>query len=265
METVGQRLRQVRESKGLTIKDIETETSIRALYIKAIEEDDYAVVPGEVYLKGFIRSYASHLGLDAQSLIEMYRAATASVTDVQENEFKTEDQTFSPVQKGDSFSEVQRQEKTESEKSGFVRWIMIGGVVVAAALVAFFWLKSDSSKPEPLQKPSTAVSQSKPAEKTTAEKSSDKVQSKAPETKNNVSIAAKFIGNCWTMVMVDGKVVFEGIPKTGESMSWVGQKDVVIKAGNAAAVEISKNGQPLGKLGNAGEVVEKIFSVNASN
>ncbi len=264
METVGQKLRQVREAKGLTIKDIENETSIRALYIKAIEDDDYTVVPGEVYLKGFIRSYASYLGLDAQVLIEMYRAATAAETVLPESESKKDEQAFSAVQQRDSSPEVQQQERAASGNSPFIRWLMVGGVVVAAALVGFFWLQDDGSKQEPLQKPQTAASRTNTPNKV-PEKTPEKTPAKPAEAKSGVSISAKFIGNCWTMVLVDGKVVFEGTPKTGESMSWTGQKDVVIKAGNAAAVEISKNGQQLGKLGNQGEVVEKIFSVNASN
>ena len=55
---LGETLRREREKQGLTIKDIENETSILSLYIEAIEKEDYASLPGAVYTKGFIRNYA---------------------------------------------------------------------------------------------------------------------------------------------------------------------------------------------------------------
>ena len=58
---VGDILRSEREKQGLTIKDIENETSIRALYIDAIEKGNQKALPSEVYVKGFIRNYAEFL------------------------------------------------------------------------------------------------------------------------------------------------------------------------------------------------------------
>ncbi|MBO6246234.1 MAG: helix-turn-helix domain-containing protein, partial [Anaerovibrio sp.] len=52
---LGDILRREREKQGLTIKDIENETSIRSLYIEAIEKGDYDHLPSDVYTKGFIR------------------------------------------------------------------------------------------------------------------------------------------------------------------------------------------------------------------
>ena len=57
----------------MTVKDIEAATHIRALYISAIEDGHYHVLPGEVYLKGFIRNYANLLGLDSVALLTLYK------------------------------------------------------------------------------------------------------------------------------------------------------------------------------------------------
>ena len=69
---VGDILRSEREKQGLTIKDIENETSIRALYIDAIEKGNQKALPSEVYVKGFIRNYAEFLRLDADLLARQY-------------------------------------------------------------------------------------------------------------------------------------------------------------------------------------------------
>ena len=65
---IGDNLRTEREKQNLTIRDIEKGTSIRALYIESIEKGDYAQLPGEVYVKGFIRNYANFLKLDARKI-----------------------------------------------------------------------------------------------------------------------------------------------------------------------------------------------------
>ena len=267
METVGQKLRQVREANGLSIKDIERETSIRALYIKAIEDGDYAVVPGEVYLKGFIRSYASHLGLDPQEMIALYLGGKGPAEVLPEEtvlpkEFeepvKEQKKAEKPVY------EPQPEVRNEGGSGSFGKWLLAGAFVIVLALGGFFFLRSGSDKTDAVQKTQTPVAaQTKTPEK--QQNPSAQPQQQPAAAKNSISITAKFSGKCWTSVSVDGKVVFEGTPNSGESMSWVGQKDVAIKAGNAAAIEIVKNGQPVGKLGNAGEVVEKIFSVNSTN
>ena len=68
----GDALRQEREKQNLTIKDIEKGTSIRALYIESIEKGEFDKLPGEAYTKGFIRSYANFLKLDANALVKQY-------------------------------------------------------------------------------------------------------------------------------------------------------------------------------------------------
>ena len=67
---LGDILRKERERQNLTVKDVERDTSIRGLYISAIENGEYDLLPGEVYLKGFIRSYAEYLKLDGAALLQ---------------------------------------------------------------------------------------------------------------------------------------------------------------------------------------------------
>ena len=67
---IGDTLRAERERQNLSIKDIEKGTSIRALYIEAIEKGDYKTLPGAVYTKGFIRNYANFLKIDADAAVK---------------------------------------------------------------------------------------------------------------------------------------------------------------------------------------------------
>jgi hypothetical protein len=72
--TIGQRLREARLRRELDIADAETYTKIRAKYLRALENDEFGMLPDRTLVKTFLRTYSDYLGLDAQLLIEEYRA-----------------------------------------------------------------------------------------------------------------------------------------------------------------------------------------------
>lgn len=69
MKELGQVLRMKRESMGLSLSEVEVKTKIRKRYLEALEQGDWSVLPGDVYARGFIRSYAEILGLDGMGLL----------------------------------------------------------------------------------------------------------------------------------------------------------------------------------------------------
>jgi cytoskeletal protein RodZ len=73
MQAIGERLREARMRQGLDITDVEAATKIRGKYLRALEDDEFAMLPGGTYVKSFLRTYAEHLGLDAHLLVEEYR------------------------------------------------------------------------------------------------------------------------------------------------------------------------------------------------
>jgi cytoskeleton protein RodZ len=58
----------------IDIADVETATKIRAKYLRALENEEFGLLPGNTFVKTFLRTYAEHLGLDPQLLLEEYRA-----------------------------------------------------------------------------------------------------------------------------------------------------------------------------------------------
>ncbi len=73
---IGQILKTTRENKNFDIEDVSAATSIRKLYLVAIEENNFSAIPGEVFTKGIIRTYGNFLGVDGQALVEQYKAST---------------------------------------------------------------------------------------------------------------------------------------------------------------------------------------------
>jgi cytoskeletal protein RodZ len=69
---IGNSLREVRERQGLGYPEIELATKIRAKYIRALEEEDFDSLPGDAYVRGFLRTYAEYLGLDGDVYVDEY-------------------------------------------------------------------------------------------------------------------------------------------------------------------------------------------------
>jgi cytoskeleton protein RodZ len=75
-EPIGELLRQAREARGLTVDAASEATKIRARYLRALEAEDWDAMPAPAYARGFLRTYAAYLGLDADGVVEEYRRAT---------------------------------------------------------------------------------------------------------------------------------------------------------------------------------------------
>jgi hypothetical protein len=69
---IGNSLREARERQGLGYPEIELATKIRAKYIRALEEEDFTAIPGDAYIRGFLRTYAEYLGLDGDVYVDEY-------------------------------------------------------------------------------------------------------------------------------------------------------------------------------------------------
>ncbi|MGO5130450.1 helix-turn-helix domain-containing protein [Mitsuokella jalaludinii] len=300
---VGDKLRAEREKQGLTVKDIEKGTSIRALYIECIEKGDYEQLPGEVYTKGFIRNYANYLKLNATELVRAFvaerhpeKAAAASAAQAAKTPAAPAEPntTAAPAQQVRAAGKSQQaagtpaapaeaenvnnpsaapQKKTQrpatpvhreqkiqkpapalgsfsasqaggSNRSKFVLLAVVLIVVVGAAA----YLLGSSSSETPAAAPQQTQQQAAAPQK----------------TYDGVEVTGKFSDDCWIEVKADGKVIYEGTLKKGDSMDWKGQENVTVRAGNAGAVEFTVNGKALGKAGKEGQVANKTFTKDAN-
>lgn len=284
---IGDILRQERERQLLTVKDIEQGTSIRALYIEAIEKGEYQTLPGEVYTKGFIRNYANFLNLDADDCVRRYVSENHPEQAMAEAAQEETPRKETPVRNTSDF--LQASAGSQMKKGSSTNYGMMAAAVALIAVLgggAYFLLGSDSHS---TGKPSAGQVQQdkKPASGKTAEKPgpsakesvppADAGKGQSPQSQNtsqpassekkanDVQVTAKFTDRCWTKVVADGKTVYEGIAEEGKTMSWKGNENVTITAGNAGAMELTHNGKSLGKAGATGQVVDKVFTKDTVN
>jgi cytoskeleton protein RodZ len=74
MPSIGETLREARMRQRLDIADVEQRTKIRAKYLRALENEEFGMLPGPTFVKTFLRTYAEQLGIDPHVLVEEYRA-----------------------------------------------------------------------------------------------------------------------------------------------------------------------------------------------
>src|SRR5437660_2018150 len=88
-ESIGEKLRLARETRGIALRDISDQTRISMRYLEAIETDDYRRLPGGIFNRSFIRAYAKFIGYDEKEAIEEYAREQESADDAGVKPYKS--------------------------------------------------------------------------------------------------------------------------------------------------------------------------------
>src|SRR5436189_3281210 len=81
-QTLGEKLREAREERGISISEVAEQTRISPMYIESIEKDNYKPLPGGICNKGFVKSYAKYVGIDEQEALQDYARLVAQNEEV---------------------------------------------------------------------------------------------------------------------------------------------------------------------------------------
>ena len=129
MFEIGSSLREARVRQGLEFAEIETGTKIRGKYLHALEDEHFDVLPGETYIKGFLRTYAEYLGLDGQLYVDEFNSRYVAPEEIQ------------PIR-------ARRTAHTRSHRrvQGGVLVAALVGIAVVTALVIVAWTSGSPSK-----------------------------------------------------------------------------------------------------------------------
>ena len=254
---IGDLLRRERERQNLSIKDIEKATSIRALYIDAIEKGEYKTLPGEVYAKGFVRNYANYLKLNANEIVNAFNEEMHPQEELHEAAESSSAEEARQVQSVERNREEYRGPKITSLESypmekkshGIRNALMVAAAVFVVAFAALIAFGGDEEPSAPA-----------PRAKTQTQQGQKQTEAAPKPAADGVEVKLSFTDRCWTEVVVDGKTEFEGTAEKGKVLTLKGKDKVRITAGNAGALNYSLNGKDMGAIGQKGEVVEKTFT-----
>jgi cytoskeleton protein RodZ len=130
---IGTSLREARLRQGLDFPELELGTKIRAKYLRALEDEQFDVLPAQTYVKGFLRSYAEYLGLDGQLYVDEYNSRFV----VGEEEHPAPRRRSTPPPRG-----VQVQSR--------VVLLTLLGIAAVTALVIVAWTRGEPQKVPPV-------------------------------------------------------------------------------------------------------------------
>src|SRR3954462_573368 len=134
MFEIGSSLREARLRQGLDFPELEQGTKIRGKYLRALEDEQFDVLPAQTYVKGFLRSYAEYLGLDGQLYVDEYNSRFV----VGEEE--------SPSRPRRSAPPPSRGVQVQSR----VVLLTLLGIASITALVIVAWTRGEPQKKEPV-------------------------------------------------------------------------------------------------------------------
>jgi len=126
---IGSSLREARVRKGLDFPELETATKIRGKYLQALEDEQFDVLPGDTYIKGFLRTYAEYLGLDGQLYVDEYNTRYVTPDEVQ-------------TIRARRTAQARRQRRVQ----GSVLVAVLLGIALVTALVIIAWTAGSSGK-----------------------------------------------------------------------------------------------------------------------
>lgn len=244
---LGDILREKRESLNLTIEEVAKITKLKKSIILALEKGDYKELQEPVYIRGFLKIYASILGLEYKEL--------SSLLDKE-------------LKEAGKLEEEEERDKKTKVLFLFSSLVAILAIIFIMVFILhwnpmniIFKIERQAPKIESLQPRESGPSKEAPNITPRTETTEVKTPEFIPPTKKEkeVSVTIKGLDYSWLRVIVDDKKEFEGFINGGDSYSWKGKEKIIVRTGNAGGISITVNGKELGILGKKGEVLEREF------
>ena len=227
---IGEALREARMRAKIDISEVEAETKIRAKYLRALENEEWNLLPGSTYIKSFLRTYARFLGLDETLLVNEYRSRFDNPTEVE----------MRPMTLGGGQSGV-RKKPARISRGAVVLVIVIGLITVLGILGATGGKDSSQFENKP-------VAQENKEAQINAQKQEQKERqaalAKKEKKKVNLKLEIKQTSQVWVCLQNNqGKILIIGevLQPNSKKLSFRG-KNFKLGLGNGH-MEIKLNGK----------------------
>ena len=254
MSDFGNKFRSARESKGIKLEQIAQETCISERFLRAIEEEDFQVLPGGIFNRGFIRTFAERVGLDPEAAVAEYKELTATVDAEESGLF-----TGSVLDAAESH----------------VLPIAVGAMIVAILLFYVFTrdagTSTEAAEQQAIETQVLAEAEPSPAPVVAAVTPSptsgvprEIIGNEKTDDTNGLSVQIEVHKTTWISVQSDGEEVAEGMfLDAGTNRRYTASKELELWIGNAAGVTLSINDREVPTLGSSGQV--RILTITPDN
>lgn len=253
MPTLGEELKRLREHKNLSIREVAEATHIGGRFLQAIESDNYSILPGGIFNRGFVRSYARFIGFDEEQALVLYNQQL-------EAQGGEAPRSLAPSLEGID-------EEPASPWGSIALIVIILLLLSAGVYTAYRWFKGEdatsqivpiataslsvtaTATPEaspsaaPVESPSPTVS---PTDSPTVSPSPSASPSPAQPLTGNLQVKVQ-IGSeaCWLKVWKDTERPADGVLNPGDVREFSATEKLILSFGNVTGVTATLNGRPM--------------------
>lgn len=276
MPSFGEKLKQEREKRKITLEQISVSTKIGTRMLQALEEDKFNQLPGGIFNKGFVRAYARAIGLDEDQTVADYLLASGDAPPIPTEIAPREDAAREAAE---------RISRIEASNSGPVRqipWLVFAAVLLVVALTLSLFSHRREENARQSVRPRTAApatvagklssaapdsapvstndtsSNASPASPASVQKSTTEPATPAPG-QDEFQVVVHTHEESWISATVDGKAGSSETLDPDSNRSFRGRREIIVKVGNAGGVDLSFNGKKIDIGGESGEVKTVTF------
>lgn len=234
--TVGQYLRLEREKRNISLADVAKVTRITLGNLEALERDEFHSFPAPFFARGFLRTYAIHLGIDPGKALALFEAQT--------------ELPASPAKKMETVPSFHLRP--------LIQYLVILILIVVGVGVTYVYIQK---APSPQPSISPGISKSIDARGKIAPLPGPPpgpALAKIPEGEKQI-LKLKATEKTWIRFRLDDQPEFDVLLQPGETITRTAHRQIKLTIGNAGGVEGVFNGRPLRGFGQSGQVVHLLF------
>ena len=245
----GARLREAREVKGVTLNEIASVTKISISVLEALEQNEISRLPGGIFSRAFIRSYANAVGLDPEKTVREFLDEFSS-------EIKESSTSAPSTTSGHLTLTFEKEEDFESQRR--MTRTLIRVLAVSVPLAGLIIYCGSGRQLDTAQNPINSQSLSESASSISMSELEGASFNSTPledDEADLLLIDVHPVATCWVSLTVDGNLAFSRLMQPGDREVLQAREEIVLNVGDAGAFAFSLN-QQLGKLlGNSGQVI----------
>jgi len=284
LPSFGERLKQEREKRKITLEQISVSTKIGTRMLQALEEDNFSQLPGGIFNKGFVRAYSRFVGLDEDQTVAEYLEASGDAPLIPKEPEALEDEAS-------EIEETVSRETSDTAPARQLPWGWFAAVLLVVALALSFWNHRRREHPQPSLPPiPTATETHSPApqsggasarpdgatsptsvlpkngsspassplagsSKPVAPKASPSLAPALPAASpGEFTLVVQAREDSWISITADGNTVSSGLLLAGSQRTVRARNEIIVKAGNSGGIDFRLNGNKLDTGGESGEV-----------
>lgn len=237
MFEIGNTLREARVRRNLTLQQVEEDIKIRVKYVQAMENEDWDLMPGVTYVKGFLRTYSTYLGLDPDVIIDEFRSRAMVASEEHHEPFSGASVIGKPL--------------SHRGRNTIVLVAIVCLVVLGAIYAVGIWKGGGADEPT-TKPPALGIDSPSPSPSTSPKP--EPSSTGLPAWQKNLVRVEAVNGDCWMEVRREGPqgvVLFSGTVDDGDKQKFKGEV-LWLSLGNPAAVRLEVQGKDVKVKGDVG-------------